>query len=338
MKHPAVAALPDQSPLLDLLDEELGNLCESVPAALWDRALCAPARDFLGRPGKEFRARLVELSWQLGGASDPVPLELPLLVEILHAGSLIVDDIEDESDERRGAPALHRTYGVPTALNTGNWMYFWPFALIGRMQVPESVRLRLYERTSGTLMRCHEGQALDLAARVHELARRDIPNVVRATTRLKTGALMELAACLGAIAAGGSAARVDKLAAFGRELGCALQMLDDHGGLACEARRSKGLEDLGGLRPTWPWAWLALSENVDDRAFADLQADAAYLASSSGDFSSLVDRICALLGNSGRYEIHAGLSRALTALSAEVGAERVMPLANEIQRLEQSYG
>jgi hypothetical protein len=60
-----------------------------------------------------------------------------LVVESLHAGSLIVDDIEDDSDLRRDAATLHRIYGVPVALNAGNWLYFWPQVLLSRIPLTD---------------------------------------------------------------------------------------------------------------------------------------------------------------------------------------------------------
>jgi hypothetical protein len=52
------------------------------------------------------------------------------VVEFIHAGSLVVEDIEDGSRIRRGRVALHVRYGMPVALNAGNWLYFWPFELL----------------------------------------------------------------------------------------------------------------------------------------------------------------------------------------------------------------
>ncbi len=165
---PRVAAVPE-TPLALLLSLELDAPDhDHVPLELWERALFGPAREFLTRPGKEIRSRLVETGWLLcGGAPGAHPPELPWLVEILHAGSLIVDDIEDGSPERRGAPALHELVGLPLALNTGNWLYFWPLVLIERLGLPESRALALYRETSRVLVGCHQGQALDLSVRVH---------------------------------------------------------------------------------------------------------------------------------------------------------------------------
>src|SRR5690606_28565231 len=66
----------------------------NVPPAVWQRALVDPAADFLARPGKELRSSLVQAGWCIGGgAPDAIPPALPLVIELLHAGSLIIDDV-----------------------------------------------------------------------------------------------------------------------------------------------------------------------------------------------------------------------------------------------------
>ena len=243
-----------------------------VPHALWEQALLRPLRDFLRRPGKGFRARLVELGYRLGGGMPGThPPELPLVVESLHAGSLIVDDIEDDSDLRRGAAALHRVYGVPLALNAGNWLYFWPQVLLSRMPLTDEARLRAHERVAECLMRGHQGQALDLTVRVDELPQAEVPAVVDAIARLKTGSLLGLATALGAIAAGAPSERLDAIDRFGRAVGVGLQMLDDLSGVVSPARRHKALEDLQHGRATWVWAWLA--RDLDASVYQPLRAE-----------------------------------------------------------------
>jgi geranylgeranyl pyrophosphate synthase len=257
------------SPLVALLNEE--PLLAGVPERLWEAALLGPLREFLSRPGKALRARLVQLGYTLGGGQpQKMPAQLPLLIEILHAGSLIVDDIEDGSALRRGAPALHRVHGVPVALNAGNWLYFWPQVLLGRMPLPRSARLEAHDRISACLLRCHEGQALDLTVRVDELARHEVAPVVRAITTLKTGELVGLACALGAIAAGAPEQRVAALARFGCDAGIALQMLDDLSGALNPARRDKALEDLRQHRATFVWAQLC--EDLDSASYHEALA------------------------------------------------------------------
>src|SRR5882724_12857381 len=120
------------------------------------------------------------------------------VVELIHAGSLVVDDIEDGSTIRRGKPALHIRYGLSTALNAGNWLYFWPFQLIRALELPNRTALSVYECYHRTLLRAHFGQAMDLGSRVDRLLQTRVPEVCLATMELKTGALMGFAMMLGA--------------------------------------------------------------------------------------------------------------------------------------------
>jgi geranylgeranyl pyrophosphate synthase len=307
-----------------------------MPWELWREALYGPLRDFLGRPGKEFRARLVGAAFRLGGRSETPPAELPLIVELLHAGSLIVDDIEDGSAYRRGEPALHCTYGLPRALNAGNWLYFWPMSLIERLDVAPEARLALYRTISQTLLRCHSGQALDLSARVGGLSQRDVARVVEVTTSLKTGALMELAAAIGAIAAGAPSARAQAIAEFGMRLGTGLQMLDDLGGLTSEKRCHKGHEDLLLGRPTWPWAWAA--RDLDEIGFARLSTMSRDVQARNLHPEYLAEALREHIAIRGRFHVQQHLGSALRDLERAVGPSAVIDLlAQEIEKLEQSY-
>ncbi len=337
--------LDSVSPVLDLLDRQfagssLGALLpadsEPIPWRLWEQALYGPLRDFLERPGKEFRARLVCAAWTLAGRRDAPPTELPLIVELLHAGSLIVDDIEDGSAYRRGKPALHVSHGLPLALNAGNWLYFWPLSLVERLDVSPEARLSLHRAISRTLLRCHSGQALDLSARVDTLAQRDVPRVVETTTSLKTGSLMQLAAECGAIAADAPAGHAEAISRFGMRLGAGLQMLDDLGGLTSEKRCHKGHEDLLLGRPTWPWAWAA--QDLDEVGFARLSAMSREVQSHDLHPEYLAGTLREHIAIRGRFHVQQHLTSALADLEGAVGRSPVIGgLGREIERLEKSY-
>jgi geranylgeranyl pyrophosphate synthase len=328
--------------LLDALDRLLaraGGLDGHVPLELWKRALIGPAAEFLRRPGKEFRGRLTQLAWRgAGGAAHgAMPQALPWLVELIHAGSLIVDDVEDDSCHRRGQPALHRLIGAPLAINTGTWMYFWALSLIEELPLPAPARSELTREAISALMRCHHGQALDLSVHVGHLEPRHIPATVAATTRNKTGVLMGLAARIGALAAGAAPTRVAAIAVLGEELGVGLQMLDDLSGICARSRRDKGLEDLRGGRPTWPWAWLCGA--VDELAVARLQQRLRTACSPEGEHD--LDAVMASLREgalaSGRTAVRAQLQRCLHEATAHLEPEAHHALAQELERLEVSY-
>ncbi len=333
-------------PVLEALEEQftdaelerlLGLAGEKVPWAVWDQALYGPLADFLSRPGKEFRARLVDLAWEMAGQRGAPPPELRLVIEVLHAGSLIVDDIEDDSTYRRGELALHKKWGVPRALNAGSWLYFWPDALIERMELAPPIELGVRRLVDRTLLRAHQGQALDLSTRVFDLAQREVPSVVSVTTRLKTGALMQLGAELGAVAAGGPRPLVAALGNFGQRLGVALQMLDDLGGIVSEARCHKGHEDLLGGRPTWPFAWVA--RQLDPMHYAKLVILARQVHRRDAHPELLAEQLRDLIGESGREAVSRHLAQAFDELEAVVG--KVPALADvkaEIELLGRSYG
>src|SRR5262245_7548627 len=108
------------------------------------RVALRPAAEFVRRPSKRFRWPVVGLGWELAGGDGAPPSELGHIVELIHAGSMIVDDIEDGSLQRRGAPALHVLHGVPLALNTGNLLYFLPLALLARLELADPVELEVH--------------------------------------------------------------------------------------------------------------------------------------------------------------------------------------------------
>ena len=314
----------------------LGSEAAAVPTRLWDAALYDPARVFLAEPGKGFRANLVRMGWDLaGGAPGACPPSLAVVLEWLHAGSLIVDDIEDGSLTRRGRPALHVSHGLPLALNTGNFLYFAAQMQLEQLDISAATRLQLHADIVHALVRCHHGQALDIGAHVESLTQGEALAVVRATTALKTGALTALAASLGARASEADAATVDAVAQFGADLGVGLQMLDDLGNILSAKRREKAVEDLRGGHPTWIWAWRA--EDADPFTFARLQTALRHVmegAPADNLLAELHDR----LSHVGRVRVAAHLDGALARLREQLGASaNLQPVAAELERLRSSY-
>lgn len=328
--------------LVCLLEKEFSRwrsgtpLAEQVPQRLWEQALLEPLRDFLGRPGKQLRAHLAQLSWKISGGQGEAPVELALLVEIFHAGSLIVDDIQDESSHRRGAFALHRIYGLPLALNAANWLYFLPFSLVEQLGLPEEGARTLRHAISRTLLNCHYGQALDLGARVFELSQDELPGTAAALTTLKTGSLMRLSSMSGALAAGAKGEVVVALARFGESLGCGLQMLNDFEDVKGKQDPTKRLEDLRNGRVTWPWAWLA--QSLDEASFSFLQEEASQVASGAKCPTDLAQKMQEASGGQWANLIHAQLQSALSLLREQVGESAALEeLRRKVVQLEGGY-
>jgi geranylgeranyl pyrophosphate synthase len=322
---------------LDGLERALGTSLDEVPPELWEAALLGPLRDLLARPGKSVRAALVEAAWRMSGAPGAPPDLLPLVIEVLHAGSLVIDDIEDDAVERRGGPALHRLYGVPRALNAGNWLYFWSELLLERLALGPARELEARRLLTSTFLRCHHGQALDLTARVTELEKAEIPGVVSAVTSLKTGSLIALAMRLGALVGEATPACAQALGSFGSGLGMGLQMLDDLGGITSQQRWHKGQEDLASARLTWPWAWLAAE--LDTASFARLRDQARAVAESQSPARELAATMRNYLAERGQDRIGAHLASILATLRESVPDASLCTLVEQtVERLRGSYG
>ncbi|MFT5299688.1 MAG: geranylgeranyl pyrophosphate synthase [Mariniblastus sp.] len=240
-----------------------------VPRRLWQAGIFDPLNHILQSEGKRLRADLVTLSYQLAGGLGAVPNDLIEFVELLHAGSLVIDDIEDESEMRRGQPTLHKVVGTPLAINTGNWMYFSALEKLQDLPLDSTQLCQVMGETITTIRRCHEGQALDLTAKVLEMDRLHIYPTVRAISRLKTGGVTALAAKLGAVLAGGNPSSQKAFHSFGMQLGIGIQMLNDFAELKSSSEFGGRSDDLRNARVTWPWAWL--SRLRSERQFAELQ-------------------------------------------------------------------
>ena len=330
-------------PLVALLDEQLSAALTSahpdaalIEPAIWEHAIVRIARDILGRPGKQFRSRLVELAFELGGG-DAVTLSsvIPQLVELVHAGSLIIDDVQDGSTERRGGPAIHRIHGVPLAINTGTWLYFAAYHLVERAALSASTTLEIYRLLSRMMFRSHQGQALDLAVDVTELRQREVGTLADLAATLKSGELMGFAAQLGGLAAGAAGPQLDALSRFGVMVGVALQHLDDLGGLCNEHRRDKGREDLAGRRLSWVWACLATE--LDEMRFARLQRTVRNAR--LDELDAIADEVTVLLGHTARHEIVGRLATA-RALLRDAFSEHpaLLELDAELVGLERALG
>lgn len=231
-----------------------------------ERCLLAPLDDLLARPKKEVRGSLVQLGFDLvtpnENTADASTLNAgieacALAVEALHTGSLIVDDIEDASEWRRGGPTLHLKYGLPTALNAGNWLYFYAFQRVRQSSLPPEIRLKIYELIEEVLLEAHTGQALDVGIDISKIAVAQIPEFCCSSLELKSGALMSLALQMGAVIAGAGNERLQAIRDFGIQFGVSLQMFDDLGNVRVDKPTGKHLEDLVLRRPSFVWWCLA---------------------------------------------------------------------------------
>ena len=183
--------------------------------------------------GKRVRASLVLSAARLASANTGAPLPAHLAVagavEMLHAYSLIHDDLPamDDADLRRGVAACHKAFDEATAILAGDALQTEAFSILSRpglmADAEQQLRLIAILAAASGQGGMAGGQMLDLRA---ETGAPDLAET-RKMQELKTGALIQAAAMMGAIAGGGDEKLIKAVERFSSHLGLAFQIADD---------------------------------------------------------------------------------------------------------------
>ena len=181
--------------------------------------------------GKRVRPLLVFAAGEVFGAGEPALARAGAAVEMIHAYSLVHDDMPCMDDDalRRGKPTVHVKYDEATALLVGDALQSQAFLILSSQGegMPEPARqlamVRLLAHASGSVGMCG-GQAIDLASVGIALARPELEQM----HRMKTGALLRAAVFLGALS-GKSLSEQEQAALdqYAAAIGLAFQVVDD---------------------------------------------------------------------------------------------------------------
>jgi len=220
------ASLDFAAPLVAEIDAALrqctdyGNRCP--------QRLAAAIRHSLLAPGKRLRPLLVLLAAEACGSSFGNAIPAACAVEMIHAYSLIHDDLPamDDDDLRRGRPTCHVEFDEATAILAGDALLTQAFAVLAAADWPAEIRSQC---TAGLaeaagIFGMVGGQADDLAAEEHSEG--DVALLESIHSR-KTGAMIRASLRLGGLVAGASTMRLNALDAYGERLGLAFQIVDD---------------------------------------------------------------------------------------------------------------
>ncbi|XP_077439023.1 geranylgeranyl pyrophosphate synthase [Vanacampus margaritifer] len=127
------------------------------PEAASERILLEPYKYLLQLPGKQVRTKLAQaFNHWLNVPEDKLQVIIQV-TEMLHNASLLIDDIEDSSNLRRGFPVAHSIYGIPSVINSANYVYFLGLEKVLTLNNPEAVRVFTRQ-----LLELHRGQGLDI--------------------------------------------------------------------------------------------------------------------------------------------------------------------------------
>lgn len=176
--------------------------------------------------GKRLRPLLLMLVARDLGCDSPAVIDVACAVEMVHAASLILDDMPcmDNALLRRGRPTIHVQFGEDVAILAAVALLSRAFGILSSSQaISSSARARLVTRLSETIgaQGLVKGQFLDLRGGPRS------PNEIVATNELKTGVLLGVSVDMAAIIAQASQATAASLRAFAFAAGQAFQIRDD---------------------------------------------------------------------------------------------------------------
>ena len=207
-----------------LIEEYLDHVLQKMPKY---GDLQKAMRYSLMAGGKRLRPVLVLESCRMCGGEVEKALPFACALEMIHTYSLIHDDLPamDDDDLRRGRPTNHKVYGEATAILAGDALQMEAFTQIASAQLPAT---QIVQATACLAKASGQegmvgGQVLDMEGEGHALSRAELELL----QSLKTGALIEAAAELGCIAAGGDQTQRERLRQYAARLGRAFQIRDD---------------------------------------------------------------------------------------------------------------
>ena len=207
--------------LIRLFEEERPRVHCALERAV--ELLPAPVREIgayvLLAGGKRLRPLLTLTASRLLGRDDPGLYRLCAVPEMIHAASLLHDDILDEADTRRGRPSAHTRFGLRPALLAGDAML-----ALADCEVTVFGKTEMVECVSDAMMRTVAGEAHEIA--LQGSCSHGEAEYVEVVTG-KTGWLLRASCRLGALYAGADPRRVEALSDFGLYAGIAFQMVDD---------------------------------------------------------------------------------------------------------------
>lgn len=209
------------STIRDWLADDLATLEEDIAGSITEvRARShSAALHLLGQRGKRVRPLVTLLASRMGGEQPPEARHLAVACELVHAATLLHDDVLDLGNERRGAQTARVVYGNSASVLGGDHLL-----LEALRRVRRSDNIELLDGVIGVIDQMVEAEALQLDRRdKFEPSREKYMDVAEG----KTAVLFSWGMHAGATVGGLSAEQAETLSSVGRNLGLAFQAVDD---------------------------------------------------------------------------------------------------------------
>jgi len=246
----------------------------------------APVRALIDRGGKSWRSLILVSSVNALSEDYFDCASYIAISELLHVGSLIIDDIQDESSVRRGGRCVHLDYGTATAINAGTCCYFMAPILAGVKTLTPPKQLALYDLYFDVLRSGHAGQGLDICGlddmMPHAVETGDTKALFQALKAIhiyKTGGAAGTLCKIGCVICDARDDQHELFEKFGTAIGFAFQIVDDALNLkGFEGDLKEAGEDVKDGKVTYPvikalgrldradreYVWMILKEKTSD--------------------------------------------------------------------------
>ncbi len=204
-----------------LFDEELQQVELAIAEHMKSAAALIPeiSEHLIGAGGKRLRPLLTLSAARLAGYGGRDHITMAAAVEYMHTATLLHDDVVDDSDMRRGQPTARNLWGNAASVLVGDFLLGQAF----RMMVSAG-SLPALDILSSAAAVIAEGEVMQLAAMNNaQISEDSYLDIIDA----KTAALFAAAAEVGGVIAAAKTAEQKALAAYGRNLGIAFQLIDD---------------------------------------------------------------------------------------------------------------
>lgn len=189
-----------------------------------------------GSPGKLLRPTLCLLACEAVGGNWRLALPAAAALELTHNFTLIHDDIQDRSKERRHRPTIWKIWGIAQGINAGDGMWAISQLALHRLQqngFPPEKTIAASRLLSETCLRLCEGQYLDISYQSHpRITIKDYLEMIQK----KTAQLFRCSLTLGALLGTGDPVLISRFDSFGKALGLAFQIHDDLLGICQEEK------------------------------------------------------------------------------------------------------
>ena len=207
--------------IFDLIQDELEQVERKISAesvASVD-AVTAIGQYLQSAGGKRLRPALLLLSAKLAGDCGAAAVQLGAVVELIHAATLVHDDVIDAAETRRGRPSTNVKWGNHTCVLAGDWLYMQAFQIALRER-----SFAILDLLIGLTQMMVEGELLQLE-RIGSISVSEA-DCMELVDR-KTARLFSVCARLGALAANADTETQEKLGEYAWNLGMAFQLVDD---------------------------------------------------------------------------------------------------------------